>query len=158
MLITFTHAYRPCWLANTIELCTKQLRNRVYVTHPLAVYKTVRCSLILPTKTLVRTRYVQFTYFMGRVHQAQCRHASIFPMFDLSDGAKCKWSLITCKLIINQEINNYKPLINTCLIPEFANWKSLGCLREICNPFFNGTINVILYQRIMLLKGSGHYW
>ena len=68
MLITFTHAYRPCWLANAIELCTKQTRNRVCVTHPLAVYKTARCSLILLTKTLVRTRYVQFTYFTGRVY------------------------------------------------------------------------------------------
>ena len=68
MLITFTHAYRPCWLANTIELCTKQTRNRVCVTHPLAVYKTARCSLILTNKSLVRTRYVQFTYFMGRVY------------------------------------------------------------------------------------------
>ena len=72
MLITFTHAYRPCWLANAIELCTKQTRNCVCVTHPLAVYKTARCSLILPTKTLVRTRYVQFTYFMGRVYYQQC--------------------------------------------------------------------------------------
>ena len=52
----------------SIELCTKQTRNRVCVTHPLAVYKTARCSLILPTKTLVRTRYVQFTYFMERVY------------------------------------------------------------------------------------------
>ena len=34
MLITFMHAYRPCWL---------QTRNRVCVTHPLAVYKTARC-------------------------------------------------------------------------------------------------------------------
>ena len=68
MLITFTHAYRPCWLANAIELCTKQTRSRVCVTHPLAAYKTARCSLILATKTLVRTRYVQFTYFTGRVY------------------------------------------------------------------------------------------
>ena len=68
MLIAFTHAYRPCWLANAIELCTKQTRNRVFVTNPLAVYKTARCYLILPTKTLVRTHYVQFTYFMGRVY------------------------------------------------------------------------------------------
>ena len=68
MLITFTHADRPCFLANAIELCTKQMRNRICVTRPLAVYKTARCSHILPTKTLVRTRYVQFTYFMGRVY------------------------------------------------------------------------------------------
>ena len=68
MLITFTHAYRPYWLANAIELCTKQTRNRVCVTQPLAMYKTARFSLILPTKMLVRTRYVQFTYFMGRVY------------------------------------------------------------------------------------------
>ena len=68
MLITFTHAYRPCWLANAIELCTEQTRNRICVTQPLVVYKTVRRSLILPTKTLVRTHYVQFTYFMGRVY------------------------------------------------------------------------------------------
>ena len=68
MLMTFTHAYRPCWLANAIELYTKQTRNRVCVTHPLAVYKPARCSLILPTKTLVRTRYVQLTYFKGRVY------------------------------------------------------------------------------------------
>ena len=27
MLITFTHEYRPCWLANTIELCTKRVQN-----------------------------------------------------------------------------------------------------------------------------------
>ena len=51
-----------------IELCTKQTCNRVCVTHPLAVYKTARFSLILPTKTLVRTRYVQYTYFMGTVY------------------------------------------------------------------------------------------
>ena len=51
MLITFTHAYRPCWLANAIELCTKQTCNHVCVTQPLAMYKT----LILPTKMLVRT-------------------------------------------------------------------------------------------------------
>ena len=63
MLMTFMHAYRPCWLANTIELCTKQTRYCVCVTHPLAVYKTAPCSLILPTKTSVRTRYVQFTNF-----------------------------------------------------------------------------------------------
>ena len=68
MLITFTHAYRPCWLVNAKELCTKQTRSRVCVTHPLAMHKTARCSLILPTKTLVHTRYVQFTYFMGRVY------------------------------------------------------------------------------------------
>ena len=35
---------------------------------PLAVYKTARCSLILPTKMLVRTRYNQLTYIMGMVY------------------------------------------------------------------------------------------
>ena len=64
MLITFTDAYIPCWLANTIELCTKQTRNRVCAMHPLAVYKMARYSLFLPNK--MRTRYVQLTYFMGR--------------------------------------------------------------------------------------------
>jgi hypothetical protein len=68
MLITFTHAYRPCWLAIAIELCTKQTRNRVCVTQPLAMYTKAGFSLILPTKMLVRTRCVQFTYFMGRVY------------------------------------------------------------------------------------------
>ena len=68
MLITFMHAYRPCWLANAIELCTEQTGNRICVTQPLVMYKTARCSLILPTKTLVRAHYVQFTYFMGRVY------------------------------------------------------------------------------------------
>ena len=82
MLITFT--YRPCWLANAIELCTKQTRNRVCVMHPLAVYKTARCSLILPTKTLVCTTYVQFTYFMERVYsvffgKTVSQHAQCYP-------------------------------------------------------------------------------
>ena len=63
MLITFTHAYISYWLANAIELCTKQTHNRVCVTNPLAVYKTARYSLILSTKM-----YVQFTCFMGRVY------------------------------------------------------------------------------------------
>ena len=38
--LTFTHAYRPYWLANAIELCTKQTCNHVCATHPLPVYKT----------------------------------------------------------------------------------------------------------------------
>ena len=70
MIITFTHVYKPCWLSNAIELCTKQTRNGACVTHPLAVYKTAQYSFILPTKMLVRMRYVQFTYFMGRVYSA----------------------------------------------------------------------------------------
>ena len=36
MPTTFTHAYRPYWLANAIELCTKQTHNCVCVTQPLA--------------------------------------------------------------------------------------------------------------------------
>ena len=63
IIITFTHAYRPCWLANDIELCTKQTRNRVCATQTLAVYKTARCSLILPTKKLLPTSYVLFFFF-----------------------------------------------------------------------------------------------
>ena len=97
MLITFTHAYRPCWLANAIELCTKQTRNRVCVMHPLAVYKTGRCSLILPTKTLVRRRYVQFTYFMGRVYSTE-QNTSFFFARKLetkdSPGLCFKWKQI----------------------------------------------------------------
>ena len=49
MLTTFTHANRPCWFANTVELCTKQTRNRVSVTHPLAVYKQRDFPSFLPT-------------------------------------------------------------------------------------------------------------
>ena len=48
------------------RVCTKQTHNPVCLTQPLAVYKTARCSLILPTKMLVCTRNVQFTYFMER--------------------------------------------------------------------------------------------
>ena len=46
MLVTFTYAYRPCWLANAIELCTKQRRKCICVMQPLAVFKTARCFLI----------------------------------------------------------------------------------------------------------------
>ena len=46
---------------------TEQTRDRICVTQPLVVYETAQCSLVLPTNTLVRTRYVQFTYFIGRV-------------------------------------------------------------------------------------------
>ena len=44
------------------------------VTHPLAVYKTARFSLILPTKTLVRTRYVQFTFHGKGLLTRRCSH------------------------------------------------------------------------------------
>ena len=33
-----------------IEMCTKQTHNCIFVTQPLAAYKTARCSLILSTK------------------------------------------------------------------------------------------------------------
>ena len=86
MLITFTHAYIPCWLANAIELCTKQTHNRVCVTHPLPVYKEqLDVPSFLPTKMLVRTRFVQFTYFMRRVH---------------CSGALCFCSSALCKIYI----------------------------------------------------------
>ena len=63
MVITFTYAYRPYWMANTIEMA---LSRRTFA-QPLATSKTAQFLLILPTNMLVRTGYVQFTYFMRMV-------------------------------------------------------------------------------------------
>ena len=59
----YTACVRPYWFANAIEFCTKQARNRL-CAQPLAIYKTARYSLILPTKMVMRMRYVHFTFFM----------------------------------------------------------------------------------------------
>ncbi len=51
MLITYTHAYRPFWLANSKELCTcRKTHKCVFLSDDtISPIQKVRCFLILPT-------------------------------------------------------------------------------------------------------------
>lgn len=118
MLITFTHAYRPCWLANAIELCTKQTRNRVCVTHPLAVYKTARCSLILPNKNDSAHVFMKWTIsWKGSIHEpslCDVRCYGLFVHWPIMRVARlqiCEFWLLCCRW-------------NSILLESW--WKSLG--------------------------------
>jgi hypothetical protein len=70
--IRFSEWTLPMKYANYIHACVQTLlvadaQSRLRHA-PISCVQNSTTSLILPTKTLVRTRYVQFTYFMGRVY------------------------------------------------------------------------------------------
>ena len=78
MLITLTHAYIHYWLANAIELCTRQTHKCVCVTpctisRPSPIQQRRDVPSFYQPVVLVRTRDVQFTYFMGRVYLTEAK-------------------------------------------------------------------------------------